>query len=349
MNSFDWSSRHWLPRLLMALFAVLCAECFLNLVLSHTMENSLWFTGDIHEPDPKYAFRFAPHYSGWMRFKNELFLERLELDGHGDRMPAVPRDTAREVVLIGGYSIAFSYGVPDSATIHHMIANHLAKPSLVRNTAWPGFDPYRNFHIYRDQVKGRRPADIAVILFYQDDLRSFEDIPLAQDEFIETRPKGDLFAAFQHHALAPPINSIGRLTPVLYYRSIIWHKMADRVEQLTAALPLSLNRAPLPNLADRSSPPSAMAGERLRSFTSFVCSYFGGIDHVLFVVLPGGQPQTSVDELITELPENAHLLDLNRTSNDTIAHLGTFAIGHYSAASCAYVGRQIAMAVNELP
>ncbi len=349
MSVINWTSRHWVPRLFIACVAVLCAEGFLSLVLSRTMENSLWFTGEIHDPDPKYAFRFAPNYAGWMRFKNELFLEGLELDDRGDRMPKVPPVYTQEIVLIGGYSMAFSYGVPDSATIHHVLGDHLSRPALVRNTAWPGFDLYRNFHIYREQVKGTKPADIAVLLFFQDDLWSFSDIPEQQDEFIDTKPHVDLFTAFKRHACAPPDDPIKRAFSTLYYQSIICHKLADRAATLTSMVSQRIGtRQPSPGSPPHT-PPTELGRERLRSFTAHVCAYFGGKDHVLFVVLPGMQPQRNVDELLTGIMPDAHVLDLNRTSNDTIARTGTFALGHYTAPSCAYVGEQIAKAVDELP
>jgi hypothetical protein len=349
MSAMDLNTRHWFPRLLMAFVALLCAEGFLQVVLSRTMENSMWFTGDIHVPDQKYGFRFTPDHSGWMRFKNELFLEHLSLDDRGDRQPAGAEQSSHEVVLIGGYSMTFSYGVPDSSTIHHVLADHLKKPGMVRNTAWPGFDLYRNFHIYRDQVKGDKRADVAVLLFYRDDLWMFSDLPENQEEFIDTKPRADLFRAFKRHACAPLDGSVMRNFSALYYRSIICHKLADRSTAAAAALARFMPSRKLINVPIKEAASTELGRKRLRAFTSLACGYFGGTDHVLFVVLPGAQAQEHVDELLTGLPDNAHVLDLNRTSNDTIARLGTFALGHYSAGSCAYVGEQIARAIDALP
>ena len=342
---------YWLRFAGIALLAVAIAEGFLNLVLSPTMEKSLWFTGKIHQPDEKFGFRFSPNYHGWMRFPEGVFLERLVLDEYGDRLPAERPASEMDVVLIGGYSMTFSYGVVDEHSIHHVLCDKLKTPTRVRNTAWPGFDPVRNLQIYKDQVGNGRRADVAVVFFFNENLTVFAGLPDPSMEFEDPHVDQDLFSFFGHHALKHPVVKLQQKLGSYYYHSIIIHKLGDGLRLLEKFYldrrSKSVNAkakgqgAPLPDI-------EVLGRERVQQFANNLFSYFGGAEHVLFVCLPTNNDVEHYTPIMEALPQGSHWVDLNRTEMDTVDVLGTMAKGHYTAASCEYLGNRIAKELDPI-
>ena len=344
-------SRHWLWFAGIAILAILIAEGFLNLVISPTMEKSLWFTGGIHQPDKKFGFRFSPNYHGWMRFPDGVYLERLELDEFGDRMPAERPGSGTDVVLIGGYSMTFSYGVKDEQTIHHVLCNKLKLPTRVRNTAWPGFDPVRNFQIYKDQVGTGKRAELAVVFFFEEDLAVFAGLPDPTTDFKDPQAERDLFSFFGHHALQRPRSKVQDLLGTLYYHSVLVHKLGSTLGELEKKYIEQRSKLTREKAKGQTSPlpdPSELGKLRIQQFANELYAYFGNNEHVLFICLPSSDNAEYYTPLVRALPKGAHVVDLNRTEMDSIRVLGTMALGHYTAPSCEFIGKRIAEELDPL-
>ncbi len=297
--------------------ALVVAEIFMRAVLPITIEQSLWYTGDIHTKNDKYVFVFTPGYQGWMRHSDQVFLERLTLDSHGFRRAASHPRSEQDVVMLGGYSMAFSYGLGDDDTLNRTIGNGLAKPSTVYNTAWPGFNTFRNFHIYRDLLENEVQPEFAVILLWEKSLAAYGHIPEDPEHFRnDAATAADLFVYFDHHAVEQPDDWLRRSVGKLYYRSIIAHKLSNLLYGLERPI------ARLFQLIDASAKvvkPGAptdpefeeqRGAERFQTWTDYLQRYFGGSDKVLFVFLPRQDDYRADrnDPAVARLPAGAHYL-----------------------------------------
>ncbi len=225
------------------MLAVAGAEVFLQLTVSPTIEHSRWYTGDIHTPDDKYEFVFTPNYSGWMRHFDNVFLEELTLDAHGFRQPAKHPDSKQAVLLLGGYSMTFSYGLRDEHALPRAIGDALTIPSSVYAASWPGFDTYRMFHVYKDSLEAEIDPRIAVILFWEESLADFANLPRNFDEFTYSAAEApDLFRYFDHSAIAPPAGRTQLLLGQWYYKSMLAHKLGNELNWLDGRMTRALRR-----------------------------------------------------------------------------------------------------------
>jgi hypothetical protein len=331
--------------------ALLFAELFMNLISSSTIEKSLWFTGNIHTPDDKYGFVFTPNYRGWMRHSDNVFLTPITLDEHGFRLPAGPVTATQRVVLIGGFSMTFSYGSRDGHALHDVIAGSLTEPSRVYNTAWPGFDQFRNFHIFRDKWSEKAPPDFAVILFYGETPWTFDRLPEDFNQFTkEYRGNRNMFLYFDRVAIEPPANSFELSLGKLYYRSIIVHKLATRVAKAEESIATAL-LDPAAQLVQKQSLDDSAAVKRTAEWTQYLQDYFGK-GRVLFVFLPGADPKFNKPDyyapLIRALPAGADYLDLQSTLRSKVAVAGYIGWDHYSEPGGVLVGNAIAAEIERV-
>jgi hypothetical protein len=335
-----------------AIGTLLLAELFVQLVLSRTIEESLWFTDDIHTRNDKYGFVFTPNYRGWMRHADQVYLAPLHLDAHGFRLPASMPDARQNIVMIGGFSMTFSYGLTDDQTLHHSVAAALSKPSTLYNTAWPGFEQFRNFHIYKDTLARDVQPDFAVLLFYTETLDSFASLPGDFSQFSENgAPRRDMFRYFDHLAVDPPEDGLPLALGSLYYRSIIAHKLGYRVAKVEGLIEKKLGTAHAAGreqTADR-----GIARDRFAAWTAYLQDYFGGKGRVLFVFLPGVDPRFQsrldyYDELIAQLPKDADYLDLQSSLLEQTGKTGYLGWGHYSPTTAALLGKAIAQRIEQV-
>ena len=129
-----------------AIAALIAAELFLQVSQSRTMLMGLYYAPGIHSPSERFGFVFTPHYVGVMQHPEGVLAVPLSLDEYGFRPPVVNRTTGpyAEVLFIGGMSMMFSYALLNEESLPAQVA-HSAQHSLrVRNTAWPGFNFFRN-------------------------------------------------------------------------------------------------------------------------------------------------------------------------------------------------------------
>lgn len=344
--------------LAVAALAVAGAEVFLQLIVSPTIEHARWYTGDIHTPDDKYEFVFTPDYSGWMRHFDNVFLEKLTLDPHGFRQPAKHPDSKQAVLLLGGYSMTFSYGLSDEQALPRAIGDALTIPSSIYTASWPGFDTYRMFHVYKDLLEAEIDPRIAVILFWEETLADFADLPRTFDEFAYSGSEApDLFRYFEHSAIAPPKGRAQLLLGQWYYKSMLAHKLGNELNWLDGRMTRALRRLGVSISSEQApvasrAPDEEQGAERFRAWTDYLTEYFGGTDRVLFVFLPR-KAQAFIgdryDRAISLLPAGAHHLDLNRSLGERIPFTGGYlAQGHYSAGSASLIGTTIAQEIDSM-
>lgn len=335
-------------------FVILASEVFLNLVLSPTIEKSLWFTTGIHTPDETFGFVFTPNYRGWMRHADGVFLAPLKLEEHGFRLPVKPTSSKQNVVLIGGYSMAFSYGLTDDLTLHRFIGASLSTPTSVYNTAWPGFDSFRNFHVYKHGLAKDLRPDFAVILFYQETLASFADLPEDLDRFPDDRSTDErTFEYFDGTVVNTPPGRVSRALGGLYYESIIAHNLSQRLTSLEKVLLKSPADDEVAGVKIAEKPSADTEGaKRFKAWTTYLQKYFGGKGNVLFVFTPYMAEQLTdarrrfYEPLIANLPTGADYLDLNKSLAEAVDQNGYIGWGHYSGASAALLGKAIARRVD---
>lgn len=147
-------------------------ELILRLVEPREIFFETWTRNGIHTPDPDFGFRYTPGYDGFMRHSDGVYAPvPLRLNRHGFRLetasPGAGPDAAR-VLLLGGKSMMFSYGLSDEASIPGRMAALSPEPLVVQNAATPGVYLYLGWHVAREQIEAFDP-DIILLNVYQED------------------------------------------------------------------------------------------------------------------------------------------------------------------------------------
>lgn len=142
-------------------------ELFTRLIVPPPIFYSLWFEGDVHQADETFGFVFRPGYQGGMRHADGVWDVPLSLDSHGFRQPvrSDSQPAERRVILLGGASMAFSYGLTDLESLHGQIARRLPARWSAQTIAWPGFSLLQDLYKYRDRL-GRDPGDFVIVCAY---------------------------------------------------------------------------------------------------------------------------------------------------------------------------------------
>jgi hypothetical protein len=159
------------------ILALASAEVFLRVMIPMEIIFRTWYSAGIHQPHEKFSYVFSPNYSGVMHHVDCVGGVPLRLDPYGFRLPA--GTGSRDVVLIGGASMRFSFGLSDSQTVHAENSRQL-DDATVRSAAWPGWEAYRGWHVYLDRLEPYVDADIAVVCLFRRVAGFFTNI---DDEF----------------------------------------------------------------------------------------------------------------------------------------------------------------------
>ena len=323
---------------IVVMIALAAAEVFLRLTVAQEMIFDTWFTPGIHVPDEKFGFAFAGNYRGYMRHRDRVWNVPLHLDEHGFRLPNYSGEPGprRYVVVIGGRSAMMSYGLPDDKTVTGKIAANSRYNLEVRNTAWPGFDLYRNWHIYRDRLGGSEHLDVAIIGIYGKRPQSFAGFP---DDF----------------EAVPPPPSRFRLQSVLgsdHYRSFVAHGALRMIDRL-----LERKKESEPRVPHKSGKPvhalndiERLGLDRFSEFLSYLEQRFSRRDTKMMVAfMPRtGTPQSFYDALSEAVPDGIPWVDLHRDLARQIRQDGFIADGHYGAEQADLIGNRLAREVDKL-
>lgn len=329
--------------------AVLCggllAEGMMQLVLSRAASMPLWYTGRIHEPDSMFGFRFASEYRGAMRHKDGVFFEPLSLDRSGFRVPATHERAEQRVVLIGGASMVFSYGVPENDALHTAIRDASSIPSTVINCAWPGFGLVRSYAAFRQSDVAVTEPIRTVFFVYGETVEKLQrDISqLRSSRGSSAAAQKDLFRYSKDMVLPQPLGVLGAALSGWYYRSFMINRFVDaawRIERIV----WSLNRRSSPSPAKADAEPKADSGALVRDWIQSVVEAQGGSPFVLFVFLPSMDPtlEGDYDSIKKLLPSKCRVLDVRELFQPRLERSSYFAWGHYRPQVLKRIGSVIA-------
>ena len=320
---------------------VLC-ESLLRVLVPWPIFYSTWFTEGVHQRDPRFGFVFCSEYDGTMRNADQVWMEPVRLDSRGFRKPAVRGDSDQSsidnsatqpvrIVMLGGASMGFGYGLADHETLHHQIAERLPNACHIDLVSWPGFTLGQDVQKLTQMTEPSQ-YDVGVILAYGDDDYRY------RSDWDRVDPPNDLHMV---HSVVTPRDSAARLGGDLYWDSYVVagvcrllrfpaNSLAGRESDLDVPPEKAVNE----NLED-SKPQILMASERLRSL---------GVDSVLIVALPR---QTGFhDAAILPDSTDSMMIDLRREPESL--RFDWIAYGHYGPESVKHLAKKIANAIDTL-
>jgi hypothetical protein len=336
------------------ILGVVAAECFVRLVVPFSLFYNTWFEGGIHQPDEELGFVYTPNYVGGMRHREQTWRVPLELDENGFRLPVSTDDDSdtpsKDVVLLGGVSMMFSYGLRDDQTI----AAHIAKNSVVsvrvHTLSQPGFKIGRDFYKFKRYFEGRlRPSVVVVSLYGPNAAGEL----LAEYSSTPSKPAGDPFRFHDGIAIKRPglPHRIGR--PFLQSYVIAGGcRLIDKVDTklyrlkdlVTGRQPKSENQT-----SERTDPDETQIRRYQNDLLSNMQEFFERRDvKLIFVFLPkhGTPSQLATTNLTSRLLDHDAVLDL--TGSLRVADSDWKAAGHYGPRSARIVGARIADAIQPL-
>jgi hypothetical protein len=186
------------------------------------------------------------------------------------------------VLLLGGYSMTFSYGLRDLGAAAR---NGDALTIRLCSPPWPGFDTYRMFHVYKDPLSRSRAA-------YRRDFVLEESWRISQtchatSTSSRTALRRPIYSANSASSPRGARNATGQW----YYKSMLAHKLGNELNWLDGRMTRALRRLGVSTSSEQAPVASSATdeergAERFRAWTDYLTEYFGGSDRVLFVFLP---------------------------------------------------------------
>lgn len=318
---------------------VLC-ESLLRVLVPSPIFYSTWFTTGVHQHDPRFGFVFRPGYEGAMRNVDKVWMEPVHLDAQGFRQSAVnhsrkllsdgnsPRQPVR-IVMLGGASMGFGYGLTDDETLHHQIAQHLSDACQIDLISWPGFTLGQDVQKLTQMLEPSQ-YDVGVILAYSSDDYVY------RSDWDTMVPPRDLNMV---DSVVTPSDPAAQFGGDLYWNSYVVAGIC-RLSQIPVSL-LSghLNDLEAPQesapkkKAQHGKPQMFVASDRLKSL---------GVESVLIVALPcqtGILGPASLPSVV-----GLSLLDLRREPENQ--QFDWIAYGHYGPVSVKHLADKIAAAIE---
>lgn len=320
---------------------MLC-ESLLRILVPLPIFYSTWFTEGVHQRDKSFGFVFRPDYDGAMRNVDQVWMEPVRLDARGFRQPAVQRDrhssstqnSAKQpvrIVMLGGASMGFGYGLADDETLHHQVAQRLPDACEIDLISWPGFTLGQDVQKMTQMLEPSQ-YDVAVILAYGSDDYVY------QSDWDTLDPPGELPMI---DSVMIPNDPAAQLGGELYWDSYVVagtcrllrvpaNLLAGNVRELGASQEDAANE----NL-ESGKPQILLASERLKSL---------GVDSVLIVALPR---QTGMLGPAV-LPDfaDATMIDLRQEPENR--RFDWIAYGHYGPDAVKQLAEKIARVIESL-
>ncbi|MDV6029761.1 MAG: hypothetical protein F9B45_06560 [Phycisphaera sp. RhM] len=335
------------------ILGVVAAECFVRLVVPFSLFYQTWFEVGIHQPDEELGFVFTPHYVGGMRHRDGAWRVPLQLDENGFRLP-VSTDgnsdaSGKDVVLLGGGSMMFCYGLRDDQTIAAHIAENSVVPVRVQTLSQPGFDIERDFYKFKRYFEGRLLPSVVVVNAYG---RHSETELLAKYSSTPSKPVGDLFWFHDDIAMAPRglAHRIGRP----YSQSYVLAggcRLADKVYSPLSRPEDSVTERQIKRDhqgTENQAPDETNVREGGKDLFSEMQAYFERRDAKLILVfLPSNDDDPPATADATSQPFD-HVTVLDLRGSLSVADSDWIAAGHYGPRSARMVGAQIADAIQPL-
>ena len=320
------------------LLGVLGCELLLRILVPFPIYYSTWYTSGVHTQDDQFGFVFQPHYQGVMRHADKTWYEPLELDQRGFRLPAIRtnRDGApTQIVMLGGQSMAFSYGLPDAECIHQQVADRLDRNCNIEVLSWSGFP------LDKDLAKLKRfttpeDFDVAVVFAYN---------------AVDYQPKSDRKAPVTPNDI-PMVNSV--VSPMDPAASIggPWYYRSYTIAGICRLLRLPARAMQRLGLVATETPAAsavtdhnASTAKEPRVFTTARRLQELGIDQVIVVALPIAGERVGPPTLPRSPADEIVVLDLrDALSKDQASDW--IASGHYGPRSAQRIAQAIATSIE---
>ena len=331
-----------------SIFALVATEVFLHAILPSVIEKDLWFTSGIHTPDEKYGYVFTKNYNGVMRHRDNVYFTPLQLDENGFRKPATGSQYTREIVLIGGASMTFSYGVDDDQTIHHYISKDVDIPSKVYNTAWPGIGLYRNFHVYKDLIEDRINPELVIFCIYGVQSKNFATYPeIGETYYNQYKHLENLFLYNSSHVLRVPKNKIALWLGKYYYRSLLIFKILKFVEKVEFKLALMFDDSGKTKSLEENLDQDK-GDRKFKEWFHYLNNHFRK-SKILFVFMPMMyKDRDYYSHLISLIPDRKDYIDIHKIFPDLDGDKNWVGNGHYSQEATKFIGKIIASKINNM-
>lgn len=323
--------------LLALMIGWISCECLLRILAPKTIFYSTWFTEGAHQRDAEFGFVFRPYYRGAMRNTDLVWNQPIRLNANGFRYPAVRAETGTanptRVVMLGGASMAFGYGLDDAECLHHRVASHLEEDCRIDLISWPGFT------LTQDLRKVQRFSDpsiydLAVLFLYAERDYRF------QPDWDRTGPIADIQMI---DSVVTTDNAAARLGGRLYYNSYVVAGLC-RAWQVPGNL---LSRFDVPGNVNESSG-SIEAAETFadRRQMHLAASWLleQGVQSVLVVALPRQSQHVGPSVLGSSKDERVKVLDLRSVLNEQ--SIDWIAYGHYGPETVEKLANSIAEAIE---
>lgn len=353
------------------LLAAIAAEIFLRLTMPREIAFETQFTPGIHQPNSKYGFVFTPNYRGRMFHVDNVMNVPLTHDKHGFRPAAATPAAASpdEIVLIGGASMIYGYGVPHEYTVPATMVRSASGPIKVYNAAWPGFDIYRMFHVYRDLLEPEASPKVAVLCLYTARRSFLNEIPDDFQAVPEPPSRETLFRYMDNLVLRQNTGFSGWLG-AYYYKSFllartarfvdfVWKNTVDRGARFVRKATRGPGRNPDLALKHQVVASDALDEQeigiaRLVKFLTFARNYFRerGTDCIV-VIIPTSSQSAPADEarkfnarIAAAVSPHLPCFDLHNELAGSLRLADFLGDSHYGPHAAEELGRRLADLVD---
>ncbi len=335
------------------IIAVIGAEIFLRLLVPVEIFQATWFSRGVHTPNDKYGYVFTPDYEGMMRHADGVWYEPITLDGRGMRT-AAGTDNPTNVLLLGGRSMMFCYGVADEDTVHHVVERETQSDVRVDAVAWPGFNLNQSFHLYRDLVEPEFPPDLVVICWY---------LPAAPVGWADahtdlTEPQEPPDAAEIFHFMDDLVVSsdrlgfVGRAIGAPVFRSRVLYGTVRQAGLAESNIDLVTGAIRKRTSGRQDQRARAEEGtERFRTTLTGLRDYFLERDaEVLVVVIPNGARSAQwYDPMMWIVPEGIEVWNLHKELADSLDSREDFLANlHYAPSATELIGKRLAKRIDQM-
>jgi hypothetical protein len=360
----------WLAKFVaVILVAAIFAEILLRLTMPREMAFETHYTPGAHQPNDKYGFVFTPNYQGKMFHVDNVMNVPLTHDKHGFRPPAAPATAGSvdEVVLIGGASMIYGYGVPHEYTVPATMVQAASQPIKVYNAAWPGFDIFRMFHVYRDLLEPEVSPKLAVICLYTARRSFLTEIP-EDFQAVPPPPAHDTLFRYMSNSVTRPLAGVSASLGPYYYKSYLLARSARFADYLithgsagSKALARKMNMSAAADLPDRRSANSAADAEeagmrRLAKFLAYVRQHFRerGADCIV-VIIPTNVNAAEAAEtrqfnarIAAAVSPHVPCFDLHNQFEGKLKPADYLGDSHYGPRAAEALGRRIAEEASKI-
>jgi hypothetical protein len=334
------------------------AEFILRLSMPFELVFNTGTERGIHTPNDQFGFVYTDNYKGLMYHSDKVPGVPLHLDKYGFRMQAqsyLDNRQPDDVVLMGGASMIFSYGLQDEFTVARQVARNAECPISVYTTSQPGFDMLRNFHIYRAKLEKDIHPKLVVLFLYNESVKYALSLPEDFMAIQSAHSHDELFQYFDDLVAAPQNKFALWLLGKYYYDSYYLIKLLYAPDRLFQAISdgykIMIKKMEFSNvetgIADKN---EKVAAEKFVKTVSFLNEYFlerGSKFQIVFAPSLAPQNDQFLDTIKHALPPDIVYFDLRKLksrlkSEDFVAD------GHYGQKATSELGKNVAKGVCEV-